>query len=118
MQLVCRYQRSVDRAARADLAEHDAFALRAENNALKAKIDHFERHVGGLTRELKAAMADRPVSICNVVHMTPRFRRPENCGPMPAWRVVTKATRRPVGWLIPAGITGAAMQTPGAKLVI
>ena len=104
VQLVCRYQRSVDRAARADLAEHDAFALRAENNALKAKIDHFERHVVTLTRELKAAMAERPQSICNVVYASLLFRRSEICGPMPAWRVVTAEQRRPIGILSSRGM--------------
>lgn len=45
VQLVCRFQRVAARSVRADLAEHDAFALRAENERLKAKTDHLEAYV-------------------------------------------------------------------------
>jgi uncharacterized protein YifE (UPF0438 family) len=82
VQLVCRYQRSVDRAARADLAEHDAFALRSENTALKAKNDHLEAYSYRLGRELENATAERPPSACNVEHATLRFHRRDGSQPI------------------------------------
>ena len=94
-QLVCRYQRSVDRAARATLAEHDAFAPRAENEALKAKNDLLEQHCVIPWRQLEQTTADRPPSICNVVNMSPRCRGLEVCGPMPAWRALPIESTRP-----------------------
>lgn len=105
VQIVCRYQRAVDRAARADLAEHDAFALRAENNALKAQNDHLERHCVSLWRQLEQATAGRPASICNVVYATLRFRKPETCGPAQAWRVMRSDRRQPIGLLNASGIS-------------
>ena len=93
VQLVCRFQRAVDRAARADLAEHDAFALRAENAALKAKIDHLERYALRLQRERGAAAAENP-SVCNVVWATGLFApREKVLGPPPV-RFILSAARR------------------------
>ena len=109
VQLVCRYQRVVDRAARADLAEHDAYALRAENRALKAKNDHLERYAYGLAKRVARMDEERPPPICNVLWMTPRFREPEICGPFQAWRVMSEALRGPpVGLLTAAGLQAVA----------
>ncbi len=105
VQLVCRYQRAVDRAARADLAEQDAFALRAENRALKAKNDHLERYAHGLAKRVARMEEQHPPPVCNVVWMTPRFREPEICRPVQAWRVITAGRRGPpVGMLTSNGI--------------
>ncbi len=108
VQLVCRYQRAVDRAARADLAEQDAFALRAENRALKAKNDHLERYAHGLAKRVQRMDEERPPSVCNVVWVTPRFRRPEVCGPVQQWRVMSEAQRGvPIGVLTANGLRTA-----------
>jgi len=88
VQVVCRYQRSVERAARADMAEHDAVALWAENRALKAQNDHLELFTVRLQRELKELRGDAPRSLCNVDYVTPHFRVPEFVGPRQAWRVI------------------------------
>ena len=90
---MCRFQRAVDRAARADLAEHDAFALRAENQALKAKIDHLERYALRLQRERGAAAAENP-SVCNVVWATGLFARSEGVFGPPTLRSILSVTRR------------------------
>lgn len=63
--LVCRYERAVERAARTDLAELDAIALRAENRALKAKSDHLERYIVTLTREASATQVGADPHISN-----------------------------------------------------
>ena len=113
VQLVCRFQRAVDRAARADLAEQDAFALRAENRALKAKNDHLERYAHGLAIQVGRFNGDLeppPPSVCNVVWMTPRFREPEICGSVQAWRVINETYRgAPIGILRRNGL--AAIET-------
>ncbi len=112
VQIVCRYQRAVDRAARADLAEQDAFSLRAENRALKAKNDHLERYAHGLASRLARMDEARPAPVCNVVWMTPRFREPEICGPAPAWRVVSASRRGPpVAMLTTRGLTAIRRTT-------
>ncbi len=105
VQLVCRYDRSLTRAARADLAEHDAAALRAENRALKAKSDHLERYVVQLGRELRAATGEANPRICNVQWVSPLFRAPEVCGP-PTMRFVMDVKHRgaPAGYLTAAGL--------------
>ena len=77
VQLVCRFEAAATRSARADLAEHDAFALGAENTKLKSKNDHLEAFIVALQRgeyQLEDQPADVP-SICNVVHATWRFAR-------------------------------------------
>lgn len=81
VQIVCRFEAAATRSARADLAEHDAFALRAENTKLKARTDHFEAYIAQLGRELAAATEPKSASICNVVHATMRFDLP----PSSAW---------------------------------
>ena len=75
VQLVCRFEVAATRSARADLADHDAFALRAENRKLKAKNDHLESFVVALQRG-EYQIHDQPTderSICNVVQATMRF---------------------------------------------
>lgn len=88
VQVVCRYQRAVDRAARADLAEHDAFVLAAENKALKARADHLERHSFALANRVGHLEHAAGHALGNVVWMTARFRVPEVCGPRQQWRVI------------------------------
>jgi hypothetical protein len=46
----------------ADLAEHDSAALRAENRALKAQVDHYERRMLMLQRDLEAVDDDAVAS--------------------------------------------------------
>ena len=105
VQLVCRFEHVVNRAAKADLAEHDAFALRYENDAMKAKLDRMERHAYGLQRQVQRLEDDLERSVCNVVWMTGRFRVPEVCGPMLTWRVMTPERRGPpIGVLTPTGL--------------
>ena len=84
VQLVCCLEAAATRSARADLAEHDAFALRAENRKLKAKCDHREVFIAALQRG-EYQLEDRPAevrSICNVVHATMRFAMAP-CSPWP-----------------------------------
>ena len=106
VQLVCRFQRAVDRAARADLAEHDAFALRAENDALKAKIDHLERYVVSLSSTLRAQADGVPkTGLDNVRWASLVVKGAEVCGP-PAMRFAIRPGR-PVGLLTARGIVPA-----------
>ena len=75
VQLVCRFDAVATRSARADLAEHDAFALGAENTKLKAKNDHLEAFIVTL-QSGDYQFDDRPANvrpICNVVQATMRF---------------------------------------------
>ena len=75
VQLVCRFDAAATRSARADLAEHDAVALRAENTKLKTKNDHLESFIGALQRG-DHPLDDRPTEvrpICNVVQATMLF---------------------------------------------
>ena len=103
--LVCRYERSANRAARADLAEHDASALRAENRAVKAKTDHLERHLATLAKDLRVATGDEPPSIHNVRWASFLFDKPETFGPPPVRVVVTAKTRgAAIGLLSAAGV--------------
>lgn len=73
--LVCRYERAMSRAGRADLAEHRAIALQAENRALQAKSDHLEAYVLRLASELSAATGERNPGMCNVVYASMRVVR-------------------------------------------
>ncbi len=105
VQLVCRYERSVTRAAEADLARHDAAALRAENRALKAQVDHLEGYVHQLFNELRHYTGTPSFPTCNVVHASLQFRRPETMGPPARRFVITAASRgEPVGRLTGAGL--------------
>lgn len=105
VQMVCRFERSIVRAAEADLARHDAAALRAENRALKAHVDHLERHVIELFDELRHYTGVPSFPTCNVVHASLQFRRPETMGP-PSRRFVIDAASRgePVGRLTADGL--------------
>jgi hypothetical protein len=106
VQIVCCFQGAVERAARADLAEHDAIALRAENQALKAHVAHLEIYVARLDREIRISTGELPrCSVDNVRWSSSRSRRPEICGPAPAWPVISEARRRaPIGMLTTDGV--------------
>lgn len=105
VRMVCRFERAVTRAARADLAEHDAAVLRAENRALKAKADHLERYLVVLASELRVATGEDHPGICNVQWATCLFEGPAQFGPPPVRRVMDARRRGvPVGMLTTAGI--------------
>ena len=104
VQLVCRFERVDGRAAKADLAEHDAFALRAENTAVKAKLDRMERYAYGLDRQVQRLEAELGRAVCNVVWMTARFCGTDSCGPAP--RRFAARPGAPVGRVTAAGIVG------------
>jgi len=102
VQMVCRYKRAVTRAARADLAEHDAAALRAENFALKAKCDHLEVYAHQIAEEFRAAAAAFP-EICNLSTTAANFN--DFREPRGRIRFTTDEPRRPARWLLtPTGI--------------
>jgi hypothetical protein len=85
----------VTRAARADLAEHDAAALRAENLSLRAKCDHLERYVVELGSELRVATGEANPGICNVQWASCLFQGSALCGPPPVRRVMDAKRRGP-----------------------
>ena len=76
VQLVCRYERSLQRAARTDLAEHDTEVLRIENRRLQIDLTTLEREYMDILRELKMERGEEALKrpICNVVWASPRFR--------------------------------------------
>ena len=77
MQVVCRYEEAAARAARTDVLEEEAVALRAFARAAKAKTDHLEAFVLRLSSELRHASEPPPSTqapVCNVVWASARFR--------------------------------------------
>lgn len=76
VQLVCRYERSLQRAARTDLVEYENDALRIENRALRADMTALEREYMEILSELKMHRGEEVLKrpVCNVVWMTDRFR--------------------------------------------
>lgn len=95
VQLVCRFDSAASRSARADLAEHDAFALRAENRKLKSKNDHLESYIGALQRG-ERQLEDQPVDqmICNVVWATSLFELNEPMVGPPSMCAIVSTARR------------------------
>ena len=77
MQVVCRYEEAAARAARTDVLEEEAVALRAFARAAKAKVDHLEAFALRLSSELRlttVATQPLPQPVCNVVWASARFR--------------------------------------------
>lgn len=85
VQLVCRYERSIALAARAEALEYELGPLQKENMALRRDLRDAELLAMEAIRELKmhTGEAQRPrPSICNVVHATMRFGMAP-CSPWP-----------------------------------
>jgi uncharacterized protein YifE (UPF0438 family) len=83
-QLVCRYERSLQRAARTDLVEYENDALRIENRALRSDLKSLERVYMEVLTELKMERGQETLKrpIGNLVWMTHRFHMST---PSPNW---------------------------------
>ena len=76
VRLVCLFEESLDRAARTDVAEHQAAALYAENRSLRRELRENERDYMEILGHLQMIRGDDgpPKAIGNVSCMTPLFR--------------------------------------------
>ncbi len=74
-QLVCRYEQSIERAARADLAEHENATLRHELTSMQQAVLEAESVTMEMINELKMHRDEIPrrVDICNVRWASPLF---------------------------------------------
>ncbi len=81
VQVVCRYEQALQRAARTDLAEHQAAALAAEVAAMRWLVQDAEEMAAELLEEIAVtrgeAYALRRRSIENVRYATSLFERDE-----------------------------------------
>lgn len=83
VQLVCRYDRSIAMAARADALEYELGPLQKEIMALRRDLRGAEACAMDAINELRMHTGDEPgprPSICNVVHASMRFAQ---CSPWP-----------------------------------
>ena len=85
--MVCRYERSLLRAARTDLVEYENAALRIENRSLRVDLQTMEREYMELLGEWRMATGEQQPRqpVCNVVWATSAFEQREFAGP-PAMR--------------------------------
>ena len=81
VQLVCRYERSIALAARAETLEYELGPLQQENMSLRRDLRDAEKLAMDAINELRMHTGGPPpLSICNVVHATMRFAP---CSPWP-----------------------------------
>ncbi len=81
--MVCRYERSLLRAARTDLVEYENVALRIENRSLRVDLQTLEREFMELLTEWRLATGEEQPRkpICNVVWATSAFNVRDLFGP-------------------------------------
>ena len=105
-QMVCRYERSLLRAARTDLVEYENAALRIENRSLRVDLQTLEREYMELLSEWRVATGEQQPRqpVCNVVWMTSAFNLRGFVGPPAMRRFVSTASRGAAMQMLPTSL--------------